>query len=478
MKLPRFLPAAALSAGLALSASAQTPAEPPKDPPTTGAPTPAAPNADTKADFDKAIEALRAGKVDDAIKALAEACKKDNKLPPPLVILSSIAAQSNNGQAARQFLERASVEDHEHPDPYILSGQFALNEGRLMDATLCFEAALVKAGNARWLTEQRPRFIKSAREGLARAYSSRGQIKEALQQLQALLKDDPKNAMIRWQVARIIFAGDPDGALAELKTAYADDPDNPQIGLPETNMGRFWDSKPGKTDEETAQNKAKAEEWHKKALAAHPKHVMAPREYGHWLMNEGRMPEADAQLTAAKTLKADDNGTNALIGLAHRYKKQYDKAEEIFDGLNRQDRTNNFYAWNLALSMAESADEKKKQQAVTIAQLVQTSQPKNPEAMAILGWCLFKAGRYDDAERALSGSVQAASGQGTPPDTVYFLARMFDHRGKSTDARDALKKALDSKAAFVYRADAQKFFDELVAKHGPVKEEPKEPKKP
>ena len=59
MKLHRLLPAAALTAGLALTAGAQPPKEPAKDPAPAAAP-PVSTSPDTKADIEKAIEALRA----------------------------------------------------------------------------------------------------------------------------------------------------------------------------------------------------------------------------------------------------------------------------------------------------------------------------------------------------------------------------------------------------------------------------------
>jgi hypothetical protein len=76
-------------------------------------------------------------------------------------------------------------------------------------------------------------------------------------------------------------------------------------------------------------------------------------------------------------------------------------------------------------------------------------------------------------------AAQASQGQ-FPPDTVYYFAKIMDKDGKSADARDNLQKALDAKAPFVYRNEAEAFQKDLIAKHGPVKkDEPKpEDKKP
>ncbi|CAN5170871.1 hypothetical protein BH11PLA2_BH11PLA2_26780 [soil metagenome] len=488
MNLRRILPAAALTAGIALTAGAQTPAggdEKTKPAvPVTGAPvvppvsTPPAPEANP--DFKKAGEELGKGNVDKALEHLKAACEKDKNLAPPKVILSQIYAQvANQGgsnaqqaaQAARIFLEQAAAEDPDHPDPILLSGAYALGESRLVDAMLCFETALAKSGSARWLTDQRKRFVKSSREGLAQVYSNRRDFKQALEQLRALLADDPKNGKLRVQAANLTFLfGQPDAAFADLKQAFADDP---SVDLPEVMMARFWDSKPNKA----AGEDAKAEEWFNKAIAAAPKDVKAPREFARWLLNQNRLADADAKLADAAKVDANDKETKALKGLSHRYKKEYKEAETIFDELNRADRTNPFYAWNLAIILAESPEKSKQEQAVAIATLVQSSQPKSPEAVSVLAWCLFKAGRLDDAEKAIGIAAQASQGN-FPPDTIYYAARILEKKGKGKEARDNLQKALDAKAPFVYRKDAEEFQKQLIKDHGPVtKEEKKDDKK-
>ena len=86
----------------------------------------------------------------------------------------------------------------------------------------------------------------------------------------------------------------------------------------------------------------------------------------------------------------------------------------------------------------------------------------------------FKADRKTDADSAMGSALQAA-GSNVSPDTMYFLANILEWKGKGVEARDALKKALDSKAAFVYRKDAEEMHKRLLAK---FPEEKKDEKKP
>jgi tetratricopeptide (TPR) repeat protein len=490
MNLRRIVPAATLAAGIALTATAQTPpagddkskaAVPSASTtPATGTSTP--PTAPTNPDLEKAAEAIRKNEtVDKVLEHLKNACSKDVNLPPPKVILATIymqiAQQNNNtqaAQAARTFLEQAAVEDSGHADPFLLSGTWAASEGRLTDAMLCFETALAKSGSARWLTDQRKRFVKTAREGLAQVYGNRRDFVQAYDQVKALLAEDPKNAKVRLQLAQLEFIlNQADQSMASLKQAYEDDK---SVDPPELMMARFWDSKGEKKPGE----EGKAEEFFKKALETYAKDVKTSREYGRWLLNNSRLPDADGMLAKAAGIDAADKETKALMGLSNRYKKNFVEAEKYFDDLNRIDRNNPFYAWNLALSQAESTDKTKREQAVTLAQLTQQSQPRSPEGYSVLAWCLYKADRLDEAEKAIGVATQASQGN-LPPDTIYYLARILDKKDKGKDARDILQKALDSKSPFVYRAEAEAFQKELIAKHGPVtKPEEKKPeeKKP
>ena len=496
MKASRLFSAAALTAVIAMCAAGQTPPpakqpDAPAKPDTPSAATrptaPAAAPANTpptpNPDIEKAIDELRKQPPDfeKALKCLKDATDKDKKLPPPKVLLAQIFFQTKNGQQGRAALEQAGAEDPGHPDPYILSAAVALGEGRAMDAMLLFERGLNLASDARWPIELKQRFTRTCREGLAQCYASRNEFSRALEQLKNILQDEPKNAIVRLQAARLTFLfGQHDLALEEFKKAFADDPKNPQINLPEVNIANMWMQKPitssdpavRKSDE--ASNLAKSEEWMKKAIDAHPKDVRSLREYGRWLMNHSRLDEADKQLAAAKALDANDNETNAFIGLAHRYRKQYREAREIFERLENANRSNVAYAWNYALCLSEMPDSADKEKAITIANQAAQANQNSPESFAVLAWCLFKKDRLDDADTAMGNAIRIAGGR-LPPDNIYYLANILVARGKKAEARDKLKIALDSKDAFVYRADADALYKKLVGEVGEAKPEEKKP---
>ncbi len=84
--------------------------------------------------------------------------------------------------------------------------------------------------------------------------------------------------------------------------------------------------------------------------------------------------------------------------------------------------------------------------------------PRLSDALATLGWAYYKSGRLDDAEKVLSAS---ASGGQISSDTAYYLARVLKEKGKTAQAKELVKKAIDSDGPFVNRADAKALYQQL-----------------
>ena len=79
----------------------------------------------------------------------------------------------------------------------------------------------------------------------------------------------------------------------------------------------------------------------------------------------------------------------------------------------------------------------------------------------MLGWCYFKAGRIEEADKAL----RAAAGAGpVARDTAYYLAKVLVDKGNTADAKRALKDAIVAMGPFVYKTDAEKLLADLEKK--------------
>lgn len=411
---------------------------------------------------EKARELFRAGKFDDALKELQAVAKLDPKRPPPRVTIASYFFMAQQGQAARLALEAAVAEEPRHPEVYLLNASFAFGEGRITDAVLSCQTALTLAADPRWDPDQRKRFVRESRLGLAAAFEKRGDWTAARDHYASVLSDEPKNGNVRQRFASVVFhLGRPDEALKEFQTAHRDDP---AVGLPELQMASLTAA--------TQPEPAKTEDWLKKAVAAHPTDAKAPRMYAAWLLDTGNPEAAQLYLDAAVKLDPSGRETAALKGLMARHRKDYKAAETVFEGLVREYPAESPYGWNLALVLAETGDKEKQRRAIEIAENEARKNQKVPEAFAVLGWCYYKAGRIDEAERALSQVAQ--TGQMPSRDAAYFFGRLLADRQKWEDAQKVLKSAADAKGGYVYRADAQALLAE-VEKKVPKKEEGKKP---
>lgn len=409
---------------------------------------------------DKAIELFREGKFDDALAELQKAAKANPALAPPRVRLAEMFMQSGRPVDARAYLEQAAVEDPIHPAMLLMNANFAFAEGRVTDTILSCQAVLRASTAARWTDDQRKRFIREARMGLAAGFEARRDWVVVKEQLAAVLNDDPKNAIARQKTGVALFWLDnPEQALAELQKAFDDDP---TLDLPELRMAQLWTAK---------DDSSKTEDWLKKAVAAHPKDARGHRAYASWLLDNGRPESAQLYVESSSKIDPTNRETTGLKGLLARYRKEHAVAEQVFEGLVKDYPNDTYAAWNLALSLAESSDATKKRRAIDLAEAEAKKNPQVSEGYAVLGWCYYKAGRTDDADKALG---QSARGGQVRLDTAYFMARLLADKNRIADAHKIVKDALAGRGPFVYRSEAAKLLEELDPKL-PKKDPPKKP---
>lgn len=393
----------------------------------------------------KAESLFREGKTAEAFAKLQEALKKHPELPPARLLLARLQFAANQPGPARQSLEQVAVEVPYHPDVFLTNASQALSEGRLTDTILSCQAALSLADTDRWPIDQKKTFRREAHAGLAAAFETRKDWESARTHLLALLEFEPKSSAFRQRLARAQFMlGRETEALNELRQATRDDE---KTELAEVAMARLWSFK-GDTQ--------KAEDWFEQAVQKAPKDARVHRAFGGWLLDHGRLDGARIHIEAALTLDPKSRDGLALKGLFARYQKDHATAAKIFDELLREE-PGNFYASNhLALALAEMPDQQHR--AIQLAEVNARQYPRMADALATLGWIYFKAGRLEDAEKALTAS--ASSGQ-ISSDTAYYLARLLKAKGRVTDAKEILKKAVESEGAFVNRGNANSLLTEM-----------------
>jgi tetratricopeptide (TPR) repeat protein len=407
------------------------------------------------ADEQKAREAFQAGKFDDAFKSLQAAAKTNPALGYPKAVMARWFLEAGLGEQARLTLEQAAAEEPAHPHVLLTNAAFALRENRFTDTILGATAALDAAGSPRWEAATKKLYQRDARLLLLVAYDRRGDHAAIRTHLTALLEDDPKNAQFRQQLGRANFhLGRPDDAFADLKLAFKDDA---MLDPAELAMAQLWAAK---------HDFAKADEWYAKAAAGHGESAKVHRGLAGYSLDRGRVEAAKLHLAAAQKIEPNTKDTKALAGLVARYTKDYAAAATVFEELVKDHPSFGFAAVNLALVLAESGDANGRRRAVELAEGYAKQNPRQSEALAVLGYCLLKAGRAEDADRV---ARSAAALGALSPDGAYFVARVRADRGAAEEALKLLKAACESKDGFVHRKDAEALFAELEKKAPPPK---------
>jgi tetratricopeptide (TPR) repeat protein len=455
------------------------------------APAPAAPASDKPKDGDKpadekipeieeAGELLRAGKADKALDRLGDARKARPELPPVKVMLARMLISGGNAPAGRQFLEQAAVDDPDHPEVFLTFGQLALAEGRVTDALVMLERAKTAPFPPAMPNKKRDEVAALIRSGTASAYEARRDWKSAAAQLAEVLKLEtrPKeSAGVRQRLGRaMFFQGRPDEAFAELTRAAAAD-----SGLepPAVSMGRLHTLRAAETEArktqtlplpttgpavDPAEDLKKAEEWMRRAVKDSPKAVRAHLGLAGWLLDQGRVDEASKAVAEAAVLEPSSVDVRRLQGLIARRARDLPAAEKVFEGLYRESPSDLFHALQLALALAEQDDQKKRERALELAQVAVRLRQNDAEVLAVAGWVAYKAGRLDDAERALQAA--AADGQ-VSSDQAYWMAHVLFDRGRLSEVQTLLKQALADNKRFTYRKEAEAWQKRLTTKGSP-----------
>lgn len=439
---------------------------------------PDAPKPAAQAELEKAADLFRQQKFGDCLELLIKAGKAHPTLPPARVQMAMWFVQAGQPREARVFIEQAIAEDPRHAEAYLVNANFAYGEGRITDAIMNLQTVEELAKQPRWDPDQKKRYTREARSGLVSCYTSRGDFEGAKEYLKGLLNDDPKNGGLRVRLAEVVFrTNKPEEAFDELKKAYADDP---TLDPPELRMATFWQllSATHADAAKAADDRRKAEEFFKKAVSTYPKNPKCHREYAVWLLEDAKADAAGLYVESVAKIDPDSRDTKATKALWHLYRKEFAQAEPLLEGIMKDAPSDSFASGYLSLVLAESGDEKKKKRAVDLADtLVKQTQQKAPLPYAILGWCLLKSGRIDEADKAFG--VAASSGQLTF-DTAYFMAKLLSERQKYEEAHKLLTLAVAAPhGPFVFRPDAKALLAEVAKKVPEKKDEPKkdDPKK-
>lgn len=400
------------------------------------------------------VEAVRAGRIEDALKAGETAAKKKPQLGPAPLQIARVFLGAGRRDQARAFMERAATENPESPEVISAFGQLALAEGRVTDALSHLEKLdrLLTADAAKLALDRIKQLRRDFHSGRTSVAELRRDWKTAEVHLNEWLKLDAKNGRARQGLARALFFQDrPDEAAKQLEQAFADDD---KLELPAITMGRFYTQK-------GADGAADAKKWMDKALtdAKHGKSSRVRLAYADWLFTQGKA--AEAKPFAAEALAADSRNVAArrLVGLIARFLKDHPAAISAFDSLLLESPGDAFAANQLALTLLEQGTETGKRRAVELAELNARQYQQAAWALGTLGWIYYKSGRLDDAEKLLGAAVQTGQADA---DILYFFANVLFDRNRTAEVKKILEAITKAPPGpHMYREDARKWLERL-----------------
>jgi Tfp pilus assembly protein PilF len=175
--------------------------------------------------LDQAAGSFERGDLEACLKQLGQAVRAHPELPPAHALFARLAFQKNQASLIRPALERATTEDPQYPEVFLLFGELALLEGRLTDAAVHLEKARALAASQHWTAEQRSAFERLCLQGDAAVAEGRGDGKAAQAALEGWLKLDPTNAPARQRLGKVLFGlGQQQQANQVLQRAAMEDP--------------------------------------------------------------------------------------------------------------------------------------------------------------------------------------------------------------------------------------------------------------
>src|SRR5262249_50688585 len=160
----------------------------------------------------------------------------------------------------------------------------------------------------------------------------------------------------------------------------------------------------------------KAQEWMDYAVQAAPVSPAVHIGRGAWLLEQGRAAEAQRHADAALQLDPRSREGRRLLGLAARVRKDFARAETVFHALAQESPGEAWVSSQLALVLAEQADDAKRRRALELAESSVRQNPNDANALTTLGTVSYRLRRLDEAEKILQAVLD--SGQGSS-DAAY-----------------------------------------------------------
>jgi len=416
--------------------------------------------------FQEVTNAFLQGNFEEAEALLKEAKTLHPELPPAGVLIGSLYARANSAMAARTSYEKAVRDEPDDPEPYVVFGENAVRQRRFTDAALLFGKAM-EVCNAYDANPVRKKNLSSrAYSGAALVAQARERWSDAERLLKETINLKGEDIQLAQRLGQVLFkraqSADPASKKAGEQSAYrefkrAHNLDPKKVARPEINMARMYQ----------AEGFSKIAEKLVKLARERDKDGLGTQlAAAQWAIDTGNGELLAECADAAIRIDATSLQSLVLDGFHKRLKEDFSSAEKSFRAAHDTAPANAAVLNQLAITLSENPDERKKKQALEFAQMSarmhqDLKRPVAREAAVTLGWVLYRQGRNLDAARSIQSALNAGR---IGPEASFMAAKIAHDRGSDDAAYRLLKQALEGNSRlFPNRKEAEELLNKLAA---------------
>jgi tetratricopeptide (TPR) repeat protein len=369
------------------------------------------------------------GRRDQAVAAYEEAMTRQPQSLEAALALGAIHASSGSTDKAATYAQQALAIQPANPQVRTLAIRIALARNELTQARAAIAALRkefpdsVTALNLQAALQLAERQPEAARASYARALALAPNDLEAIQ---GLVRIDLDGGRSKEALTRVE---------AGLKTEA---PGADFLVLAARAYGRAGDLR-------------RAEDLLKRAIDVEPTRLAAYGLLGSLYVEEKRLDEATRQFQALVDRNPTDVGAGTMLGALFEIQKRLPDAEQQYRKIVTANPRAAVAANNLAWLLIDS--DRNLDEGLQFAESAQQTLPDEPHITDTLGWAYYKKGRFDQAVRMLSRSVEAGA---TDPDTRYRLGLAYAGANDPRRAREQLNLALKLKPDSTLAAEAKR----------------------
>ena len=403
-------------------------------------------------EIEKALQRFGNGDGTGAQEYLEKAKEKYPKLAPVDVMMAKMQLLNRNARAVQFYLERASTQNPEDPESFLILADQAFAAQRTAESLALFAYAEPLVAKFSENPKRKQKFLIRVFAGRAAVAERRQQWDRARGLLQQWVEIDPENHLAHTRMGIVLFRLDKaQEALAEFTKARESNPDSSH---PFVSLGQLFY---GNGDIE------KARQSFEKAYNENRADAQVAQAYAEWLIQQGELDKAQ-EIAAALREKAPDSIPALLLdGIVAYMQGQSARAEQTLQKVLSLDPRNARATDLMALLLIQSEKLEDKERALSYAQNNAGWLPNSFQANVTRAYVLYELGRKAEALKSLS---QAGKMQ-IQPDSTFLIAKILVGEGQKDKAIDALRKILNHKSSLIiFRREAQELLDQLEGSGG------------